>query len=139
MIATIRPQQPWGFRPTALNIGTSRRSLNRCITSVLASSESDGDGIAGSIENPSNSLRLLAFLPQFVDTRTYSGPVPFLLLCATFVVGGTLWCLDVALCAATATVTIRRNPQALVWLELLSGYVYISLGLNLLRARLQPA
>ena len=67
------------------------------------------------------------------------GPIPFLFLGAIFVVGGTLWSIGQAVCAASATRTIRRNPALLGWLERLSGCVYIALGLNLLRSKPQPA
>ncbi|HEY5726332.1 MAG TPA: hypothetical protein VIX40_10255, partial [Methylomirabilota bacterium] len=53
--------------------------------------------------------------------------------------GGTLWSALFALGAATASAALRRSPRLLVWLERLSGCVYIALGLNLLRSRPQPA
>jgi threonine/homoserine/homoserine lactone efflux protein len=81
----------------------------------------------------------VAFLPQFVDPASGHGPMPFLFLGAIFVVGGTLWSIGQAVCAASATRTIRRNPALLSWLERLSGCVYIVLGLNLLRSKPQPA
>jgi threonine/homoserine/homoserine lactone efflux protein len=96
-------------------------------------------GVTTNVLNPKIAIFFLAFLPQFVDARTYPGPAPFLLLGGMFVLGGTLWCLGVALCAAKATQAIRNNPQAMVWLERLSGCVYIGLGLNLIRAKPQPA
>jgi threonine/homoserine/homoserine lactone efflux protein len=89
--------------------------------------------------NPKVAIFFLAFLPQFVDIAAGRGPMPFLALGAIFVVGGTLWCLGQAVCAASATRTIRRNPALLGWLERLSGCVYIALGLNLLRSKSQPA
>ena len=96
-------------------------------------------GVTTNVLNPKAAIFFLAFLPQFVDARTNPGPVPFLLLGGIFVLGGTLWCLGVALCAANATRAIRSNQQVMVWLERLSGCVYIGLGLNLLRAKPQPA
>jgi len=88
---------------------------------------------------PQSSHLFLAFLPQFVDAAAGDGPIPFLFLGAIFVVGGTLWSIGQAVCAASATRTIRRNPALLGWLERLSGCVYIALGLNLLRSKPQPA
>lgn len=96
------------------------------------------EGLACNALNPKVAVFFLAFLPQFVDPAAGLGALPFLFLGSLFVVGGTLWCLAQALCAASATQTIRRNPAALRWLERLSGGVYIGLGLNLLRARPQP-
>ena len=96
-------------------------------------------GVVSNTLNPKVAIFFLAFLPQFVDPAAGRGPMPFLFLGAIFVVGGTLWCLGQAVCAASATRTIRRNPALLGWLERLSGCVYIALGLNLLRSKPHPA
>jgi|SRR6185503_3461136 len=96
-------------------------------------------GVLSNILNPKVAVFFLAFLPQFVDPGTGWGPLPFLVLGGLFVIGGTLWCVLFALGAATATSTLRRSPRLLVWLERLSGCVYIALGLNLLRSRPQSA
>jgi len=96
-------------------------------------------GVVSNTLNPKVAIFFLAFLPQFVDPAAGLGPMPFLFLGAIFVVGGTLWSLGQAVCAASATRAIRRNPALLGWLERLSGCVYIALGLNLLRSKPQPA
>ena len=96
-------------------------------------------GVVSNALNPKVAVFFLAFLPQFVDPSAGRGPLPFLFLGALFVVGGTLWCLGQALCAASATRTLRRNPALLRWLDRASGCVYIALGLNLLRSKPQPA
>jgi threonine/homoserine/homoserine lactone efflux protein len=96
-------------------------------------------GVVSNTLNPKVTIFFLAFLPQFADPAAGLGPVPFLFLGAIFAVGGTLWCLGQAVCAASATQAIRRNPALLGWLERLSGCVYIALGLNLLRSKPQPA
>jgi threonine/homoserine/homoserine lactone efflux protein len=96
-------------------------------------------GMMTNVLNPKVAIFFLAFLPQFVDARPAPGPLPFLVLGGLFVCGGTLWCLGVALCAAKATRAVRNNPRALSWLARLSGWIYIGLGLNLLRARQRAA
>ena len=96
-------------------------------------------GVVSNTLNPKVAIFFLAFLPQFVDPAAGCRPMPFLFLGAIFVVGGTLWSLGQAVCAASTTRTIRRNPALLGWLERLSGCVYIGLGLNLLRSKPQPA
>ena len=95
-------------------------------------------GVTTNVLNPKIAIFFLAFLPQFVDAQTYPGPIPFLLLGGIFVLGGTLWCLG-SLCARQGDPVIRSNPHAMGWLERLSGCVYIGLGLNLLRAKADPA
>ena len=96
-------------------------------------------GVVSNTLNPKVAIFFLAFLPQFVDPAAGHGPAPFLFLGSIFVVGGTLWSIGQAVCAASATRMIRRNPALLGWLERLSGCVYIALGLNLLRSKPQPA
>jgi threonine/homoserine/homoserine lactone efflux protein len=96
-------------------------------------------GVVSNTLNPKVAIFFLAFLPQFVDPAGGHGSMPFLFLGAIFVVGGTLWSLGQAVCAASATRTIRRNPALLGWLERLAGCVYIALGVNLLRSKPQPA
>lgn len=96
-------------------------------------------GVVSNTLNPKVAIFFLALLPQFVDPAAGLGPMPFVFLGAIFVIGGTLWSLGQAVCAASATQTIRRNPALLRWLDRLSGCVYIALGLNLLRSKPQPA
>ena len=96
-------------------------------------------GVLSNTLNPKVAIFFLALLPQFVDPTAGLGPIPFLFLGTIFVVGGTLWSLGQAVCAASATGTIRRNPAFLRSLERVSGCVYIALGLNLLRSKSQPA
>src|SRR5882672_10301122 len=94
-------------------------------------------GVVSNTLNPKVAIFFLAFLPQFVGPAGAHGPLPFLFLGAIFVVGGTCWSLGLAVCAASATRAIRRNPSVLGWLERLAGCVYIALGLNLLRSKPQ--
>lgn len=96
-------------------------------------------GVVSNTLNPKVAIFFLALLPQFVDPAAGLGPMPFVFLGAIFVIGGTLWSLGQAVCAASATQTIRRNPALLRWLDRLSGCVYIALGLNLLRSKPQAA
>ena len=96
-------------------------------------------GVVTNILNPKVAVFFLAFLPQFTEPGAGLGPIPFLFLGAAFVTGGALWCLGVALCAASATQAVRRNGRLIGWLERLSGCVYIGLGLNLLRSKPHPA
>ena len=89
--------------------------------------------------NPKIAVFFLAFLPQFVDTSTTFGPLPFLFLGTLFVIGGTAWCLLIALLAASVTGTMRQNSLPTTILQRLAGCVYIALGVHLLRSKLQPS
>jgi threonine/homoserine/homoserine lactone efflux protein len=95
-------------------------------------------GVLTNVFNPKVAVFFLAFLPQFITSSARFGVFPFLFLGVLFVTGGTVWCLGIAMCAATATRTIRRNVRLLNWLERISGCVYIALGLNLVRSKPQP-
>ena len=125
-----------------LGLQALRKNVGRLDTpglSPLGSWRVYRQGVVSNTLNPKVAIFFLAFLPQFVDPAAGHGPMPFLFLGAIFVVGGTLWSIGQAVCAASATRTIRRNPALLGWLERLSGCVYIALGLNLLRSKPQPA
>lgn len=95
-------------------------------------------GVITNVLNPKVAIFFLAFLPQFVEPAAGFGALPFLLLGILFVTGGTVWCLLLARFAAIATNTIRGNKKFSVWLERITGCVYIGLGLNLLRSKSQP-
>ncbi len=94
-------------------------------------------GFVTNLLNPKVAIFFLAFLPQFVSPDANLGPIPFLVLGATFVTGGTLWCILVAIFASSVTQTIRRSPALLGRLDRAAGCVYIALGLHLLRAKPQ--
>jgi threonine/homoserine/homoserine lactone efflux protein len=96
-------------------------------------------GVVSNALNPKVAVFFLAFLPQFVDPDAGLGPIRFLALGSAFVVGGTAWCVLVAVGAATLSGSVRRHPRAVGWLERAAGCVYIALGLHLLRHKPQPA
>ncbi|HQR06815.1 MAG TPA: LysE family translocator [Gemmatales bacterium] len=96
-------------------------------------------GFLTNLLNPKVAVFFLAFLPQFVDPGAGMGALPFLILGASFVVGGTLYCIIIATFAAWASQAIRRNPTTIGWLVRVAGCVYIGLGLNLLWSKPQAA
>jgi threonine/homoserine/homoserine lactone efflux protein len=124
-----------------LGIQALRQPLTKPNAEVIATSgwRIFRQGVVCNALNPKVAIFFLAFLPQFVDPHAGLGPIPFLALGASFVVGGTMWCILVALCAAAVSHSIRRNPKAVGWLERGAGCMYIGLGIHLLRHRPQPA
>jgi threonine/homoserine/homoserine lactone efflux protein len=88
--------------------------------------------------NPKVALFFLAFLPQFVDPSAGLGALPFLFLGILLVIGSTAWCLLLAGFAAVATRALRNHTKASVWLERMTGCVYIGMGLTLLKSESQP-
>ena len=89
--------------------------------------------------NPKVAIFFLAFLPQFVDSSIAPGPLPFLFLGAVFVIGGTIWCVLIALLASSARMMMQRNSLSQNILHRVAGCVYIALGVHLLRSRFQPS
>jgi RhtB (resistance to homoserine/threonine) family protein len=92
-------------------------------------------GMITNVTNPKVGIFFLAFLPQFVDVQAHS-PVPFILLGATFITTGTLWCITVSYFASFATGKLRRNPRIGLWLNRITGGLFILLGANLFRAKI---
>lgn len=88
-------------------------------------------GILTNVLNPKVALFFLAFLPQFINTNSPYGAVPFLILGATFVTTGTLWCCFLACSAAKTTGYLRKNSSMQLALQKITGLVFIGFGLQL--------
>jgi threonine/homoserine/homoserine lactone efflux protein len=83
------------------------------------------------ILNPKVALFFLSFLPQFINPDHASGPLPFLVLGGTFLVTGTLWCLILTRAATRMTHILRENAAIGIWMQKISGIVFIGFGVNL--------
>lgn len=88
-------------------------------------------GIFTNVLNPKVALFFLSFLPQFIHTDQASGPVPFLILGATFLATSTTWFLILATVAGKMTKTLRENQRIEKILHKISGMVFIAFGLKL--------
>jgi len=76
-------------------------------------------------------LFFLSFLPQFINPANADGPLPFLVLGGTFLVTGTLWCLVLTRTATRMTCMLRENAGIGMWMQKLSGIVFIGFGVSL--------
>jgi threonine/homoserine/homoserine lactone efflux protein len=83
------------------------------------------------ILNPKVALFFLSFLPQFINPDYAAGPVPFLVLGGTFLVTGTLWCLILTRTATRMTHMLRENTGIGIWMQKISGIIFIGFGVNL--------
>ena len=88
-------------------------------------------GFLMNITNPKITIFFLAFLPQFVDPINGSIIAQFyqlgvLMVVTTIVIFGT-----VALAAGTLGHWIKGSPRTQVWLNRVSGIVFLSLALKL--------
>ncbi|RMA58087.1 LysE family translocator [Ulvibacter antarcticus] len=88
-------------------------------------------GILTNILNPKVALFFLAFLPQFIDPNYVQNSLPFLILGFTFLLTGTIWCLILALFASKLSDRIRRNYKIKIWLDKITGGIFIALGIKL--------
>ncbi|MEH0022058.1 MAG: LysE family translocator [Desulfobacter sp.] len=88
-------------------------------------------GIITNVLNPKVALFFLSFLPQFIAPDQVTGPLPFLVLGATFLVTGTIWLMILAGTAALMTRTLRNNRSIGLILQKISGIIFIGFGLKL--------
>ncbi|MGZ3756713.1 MAG: LysE family translocator [Mucilaginibacter sp.] len=88
-------------------------------------------GILTNLLNPKVALFFLVFLPQFVAPGQIHSPVPYLMLGIIFIIPGTIWCIILALFAAKLSGKINSNNQMSLWLNRLTGGVFIGLGVKL--------
>lgn len=88
-------------------------------------------GVLTNLLNPKVALFFLSFLPQFINPGQANGPTPFLILGGTFFTTGTAWCLLLACAASYFTNSIRKNPNVSKILHIISGIIFMGLGLNL--------
>jgi len=89
-------------------------------------------GFLTNVLNPKVAIFFLSLLPQFVKQEYINTATPFLILGATFLCTGTIWCLFLAHTASFMTNTLRKNSQIEKIMKKVSGYVFIGLGLQLL-------
>lgn len=88
-------------------------------------------GAVTNILNPKVALFFIAFLPQFVQ-KDYAHPgLSFFILGLTFNFTGTVWNLILAIFSASMTRRIKENFRAKIWLDRLTGTVFILLGIKL--------
>ncbi|MES2323892.1 MAG: LysE family translocator [Pseudomonadota bacterium] len=88
-------------------------------------------GLLTNILNPKVAIFFLAFVPQFIDTAAPSKALAFIILGLIFNVNGMLWCVSLALFTALASARLKVNPVAALWLNRVTGGLFIWLGIKL--------
>ncbi|MFD0674587.1 LysE family translocator [Cohnella sp. GCM10027633] len=89
-------------------------------------------GLLTNVLNPKVALFYLAFMPQFISPDNAFGSLPFLALGLTFITTGTIWCLLLVAASDFMTRKVRKGGLT-VWLNRITGAVFIGLGIKLLR------
>jgi len=86
--------------------------------------------ILTNVLNPKVDLFFIAFLPQFIDPAYKDTPLPFLILGASFVTTGTIWCLMLAAFSAALSRLIRRHGKAAGYIQKVCGLTLVALGVK---------
>lgn len=92
-------------------------------------------GVISNILNPKVALFFLALMPQFIDAGSTNKVGAFLALGFTFVTMGLVWCVILAIGAASLRSAILRRPSMATILNRVAGAMFIALGLKLATAR----
>lgn len=93
-------------------------------------------GIITNVFNPKVALFFLAFLPQFINPEKNYGAFSFMLLGLTSFICSTIWGMILSLFASTAAGFLRKRKGFSQGVNKVSGSIFILLGINLLRAKL---
>jgi threonine/homoserine/homoserine lactone efflux protein len=92
-------------------------------------------GILTNLLNPKVALFFLALMPQFIEASSANKVAAFLALGLTFVALGVVWCVLLAIAAASMRGWFLRRPSMATVLNRVAGAMFIALGLRLAVAR----
>lgn len=88
-------------------------------------------GLLTNILNPKVAIFFLAFVPQFIDAQAPDKALAFIILGCIFNINGMLWCVSLALLTAFASSRIKVSPGVALWLNRVTGGLFIWLGVKL--------
>ncbi len=88
-------------------------------------------GFLTNVLNPKVAVFFLAFVPQFISPDASSKALAFVSLGCIFNLNGMLWCTSLALFTAQASARIKVNPSVSLWLNRVTGGLFIWLGIKL--------
>lgn len=92
-------------------------------------------GVITNLLNPKVALFFLALMPQFISAVSTAKVAAFLVLGLTFVTLGVIWCVILAVAAASLRGLFLRRPSMANVLNKIAGTMFIGLGLRLATAR----
>ncbi|MQA42714.1 LysE family translocator [Rugamonas aquatica] len=88
-------------------------------------------GFLTNVLNPKVALFFLAFVPQFISADSSSKPLAFIVLGCIFNFNGMLWCNGLAVFTAFASARLKVKPLVALWLNRVTGGLFLALGLRL--------
>ncbi len=92
-------------------------------------------GFLTNVLNPKVAVFFLAFVPQFIDADAPHKALAFVILGCIFNINGTLWCGALALFTARASARVKVNPDVSLWLNRVTGGLFVWLGVKLALSR----
>ncbi|USX27719.1 LysE family translocator [Oxalobacteraceae bacterium OTU3CINTB1] len=96
-------------------------------------------GFLTNVLNPKVALFFLAFVPQFISADSTSKPLAFIILGCIFNFNGMLWCHGLAVFTAFASARLKVKPLVALWLNRVTGGLFVALGLRLALAEQQSS
>ena len=96
-------------------------------------------GFLTNVLNPKVALFFLAFVPQFIAADSTSKPLAFIILGCIFNFNGMLWCNGLAVFTAFASARLKVKPLVALWLNRVTGGLFLALGLRLALAEQQSS
>ena len=96
-------------------------------------------GFLTNVLNPKVALFFLAFVPQFIAADSSSKPLAFIILGFIFNFNGMLWCHGLAVFTAFASARLKIKPRVALWLNRVTGGLFLALGLRLALAEQQSS
>lgn len=96
-------------------------------------------GFLTNVLNPKVALFFLAFVPQFISADSTSKPLAFIILGCIFNFNGMLWCHGLAVFTAFASARLKLKPLVALWLNRVTGGLFVALGLRLALAEQQSS
>jgi threonine/homoserine/homoserine lactone efflux protein len=92
-------------------------------------------GFLTNVLNPKVAIFFLAFVPQFIQADAPNKALAFIVLGCTFNFNGMLWCGALSLATAKASARIKLSPAVSLWLNRVTGGLFVWLGVKLALAK----
>lgn len=89
------------------------------------------DGLLTNLFNPKVALFFLSFFPQFIQKEAIDSFVPYMILGAVEIVIGLTWFMLISYFAGLFSVKFKENPKFNIWLNKISGVVFILMGIKI--------